>query len=140
MSKKYIVITFKVDKDFYDKYLRDIDRNSRSEFIRYAIESLYTRVYENREYETLIDVINEIGRWKLKIWRPYEENAKGRYVTYEIISNNKYKIAQRYIRIETLHKINDLIREAIEEIVLNEKRDSEKIEKKFRKKVVNVEI
>ena len=137
-NKRYIVVSFKVDQEFYDKYLRDVE--NRSEFIRYAIESLYQRVYENREYETLIDVINSVGRWKLRIWRPYEENARGRYVTYEIISNNKYKLVQRYIRLETLHKINELIREVIEEIVINQKRDSEKIERKFGKKVIDVEI
>lgn len=138
VNKKHIVITFKVDQDFYDKYLRDVE--NRSEFIRYAIESLYQRVYENREYEVLIDVINSVGRWKLRVWRPFEEDAKGRYVTYEIYTNNKYKLVQRYIRVETLRKINDLIRDVIEEIVLNEKRDSEKIERKFNKKVINIDI
>ncbi len=134
MNKKYIVITFKVDQEFYEKYLKDVE--NRSEFIRYAIESLYRRIPENQDYETLIDIVNSIGRWKLKVWKPLEENARGRYLTYEIISNNKYKVLQRYIHSESLRKVYDVIRNTIEELVLNYHRDSEK----FRKKVINIEI
>jgi len=134
MSKKHIVVSFKVDKDFYDKYLKDVE--NRSEFIRFAIESLYKRIYESQDYETLIDIINEVGRWKLKVWKPLEENARGRYITYEVISDKKYKITQRYIHVESLRKIYDVIRDVIEELILNYHRDSEK----FRKKVINIEI
>ncbi len=136
MNKKYIVVSFKVDQEFYEKYLKDIDRNSRSEFIRYAIESLYRRIGEDKDYEALIDIVNSVGRWKLKIWKPLEPEARGRYITYEIISNQKYKVLQRYIHVESLRKVYDVIRDVVNELVLNYHRDSEK----FRKKVINIEI
>jgi hypothetical protein len=81
-----------------------------------------------------------VARWKLVIWKPLEEDARGRYLTYEVYTDKKYKVFQRYIRVETLRKIYDVVRDAIEEIVLNEKRDSEKIERKFNKKVIDIEI
>jgi Arc/MetJ-type ribon-helix-helix transcriptional regulator len=131
------VITFKVSDEFYEKYLANVE--NKSEFIRYAIESLYRRIGEDKDYEALIDIVNSVGRWKLKIWKPLEENAKGRYVTYEVITDKKYKVFQRYIRVETLRKIYDVVRDAIEELVLNYHRDPEKLGKSFRKSFIELD-
>ncbi len=127
------VITFKVSEDFYEKYLKDVE--NRSEFIRYAILSLYNQSLK-REYETIIDIVNDVSRWRLIVWKPLEPEARGRYLTYEIYTNHKYKVLQRYIYAENLRKIYDVIRNTIEELVLNYHRDSEK----FRKKVISLEI
>ncbi len=122
------IITFKVSDEFYEKYLKD--KENKSEFIRYAIIKVHQLLEllgrddaVFKDYELLIDVINDVARWRLKVYKPLEPEAKGRYLTYEIITDRKYKVTQRYIRIETLRKLYNLIHDVVEKLILNYHRD-----------------
>ena len=114
MGAKDIYVTFRVDREFYERYLKNIDKNKRSEFIRYAIETLPLRVREKQEYELLIDAVSELGRWRFKVWKPTDQSAKGRFVTFEILGE-KYSVKHRYIRKKPLRALYRALRKLIED-------------------------